>query len=322
VQLEDITVSVRGPNIQTGAFIPSTAYSVLNGSTNTVAQDLDDLAKQSNYWRKIKADPLTGAKQLYFQSHTGILAPWVLTGNDIHEAWGISVTEDATSYLTQSWVLGGTDTVLSPLETFPTNGIDAAFTVAYPIDSIVSIKAGSQSYTFGIQGVDSGKDFYYSPGNRTFSQDATETPIQPGLLLSPVYYGQKNAVANATSASLIQTQAGIDGTSGIIEVARTAPGVNLAASQQLAASDVQQYGVWPRTLVCTTPRVGLSVGMLLPVFLPSYGLEDWMGLITDLTITFRNDNSRGVMDAVPYFTITAVSGPVLNAWSTTLANRG
>jgi hypothetical protein len=201
------------------------------------------------------------------------------------------------------------DTILSPLETFPTNGITAAFTVAYPIDSMVSITAGSHSYTFGLQGVDTGKDFYYSPGNKTFSQDASETPIQPGLLLNPVYYGQKNAVATASSASLIQTQA------------RTAPGVNLAATQQLASSDVQKNGVWPRTFTCTTPRPGLGTGQFLPAFVPTFKLEDWMGLISDMTITFRTDTSRGVVDAVPYFTITAVSGPLLNAWTTVLANR-
>lgn len=321
-QLEDLTVSVRSPNIQTGAFIPSTTYSVLNGSTNKISQDLDDMATQSNYWRKIKVDPLTGAKQLYFQAHNGTLAPFPLTGNDIHEAWGISVTEDYTFFINKAWVLGGVDTVLSSAETFQTNGLMTAFTVAYPIDSIVSIKAGSQSYSFGIQGQDTGKDFYYTPGNKTFSQDASETPLQPGLLLNPVYYGQKNAVANASSASQIQNQAAIDQTSGIIEVASTAPGLNLAGTQQVASSTLQQQGVWPRTLTCTTPRVGLAVGMLVPVFLPSYGLTDWMGLITDLVITWRNDNSRGVMDAVPYFTITAVSGPLLAAWSTTLANRG
>jgi hypothetical protein len=321
VQLEDITVSVRNPNIQTGAFIPSTAYSVLSGSTNNIGQDFDDLATQSNFWRKIRANALTGVLELFFQAHNGTLAPWVLTGNDVHEAWGMSVTEDATSYLLKPWVLGGVDTILSPLETFPTNGITMAFTVAYPIDSMVSITAGSHSYTYGLQGVDTGKDFYYSPGNKTFSQDASETPIQPGLLLSPVYYGQKNAVATAFSASLIQTQAGIDGTSGIIEVASTAPGLNLAATQQLASSTLQKQGAWVRTLTCTTPRPGLATGQFLPAFIPTFKLEDWMGLLTDITITFRNDTSRGTMDAVPYFTITAVSGPILNAWTTVLSNR-
>src|SRR5438094_5891400 len=52
-QLEDLTVSVRSPVIQDGVFIPQTTYSVLGGSTNSIAQDLDDLAKQSNYWWRI-----------------------------------------------------------------------------------------------------------------------------------------------------------------------------------------------------------------------------------------------------------------------------
>jgi hypothetical protein len=289
---------------------------VLGGSTNTIAQDFDDLAKQSNYWWHID-----NTKQFYFQAHNGTLAPWPLTANDVHIAWGITVKVDGTAFRTTPIIEGGTDTLLSSDEQFPTDGITKTFSVQYPIDLIASIKAGSQSYSVGIQGVDTGKDFYYTIGNKTFSQDAAATPLQPGLTLIPVYYGQLNVEAEVSSASHISAQAALDGTSGIIEVAETAPGLNLAAAKQLAASRLAQYGLWARTLTCTTPRTGLAIGQLLHVFLPQHALTDMEMLITDIHVTFRNDVSRGSSDNVPYFTITAVSGPVLNSWSSTLANR-
>jgi len=316
-QLEDITLSVRDPNIQSGAFIPSTTYSVLNGSTNTIAQDLADLAKQSNY-----TCYLNDSKQAFFHAYTTKLAPWILTANDIHIVWGTSVKVDGTSYRTTPWILGGTDTVLSSNEQCPTDGITQTFTVKYPIDLIATITASSKSYTVGIQGVDTGKDFYYTIGNKTFSQDPASSPLPPGLILKPVYYGQLNVVATAQSSTQVAAQAALDGTSGLIEVPETAAGLNLSAAQQLAASRLTQNGVWPRIFSGTTPRTGLAVGQLLSCFVPVHALTNFQGLISDMSVVFRQDMSRGVNDAAPYFTITVVNGPVLNAWSQTLAGQG
>jgi hypothetical protein len=315
-QLEDITVSVRSPAIQTGAFIPSTTYSVLNGSTNTVATNFDDLAKQSNYWWRYDMN-----KAASFQAHNGTLAPFCLTNNDMLLAWPITVKNSGDLYRNTPWILGGTDTVFSQ-EPFKTDGITSTFTVKYPVDTVVSIIAGAKSYTFGVKGVDAGKDFYYQLGNNTFNQDVSETPIQPGLTLTISYNGQVNVVANVVDSDEIKAQAQVDGTSGIVEVPETAPGLGRAAATQLASSRDIQYKAKSKTLICTTARTGLAVGQMLSVFLSQHQLTAVQMLITDMQTSYREDSMRGSTDATPYFTITAVSGPLLNSWSTTLAGMG
>lgn len=313
-QLLDMTVSVHSPDIGNGAFIPSTTYNVLNGSTNTIAASLDDLAKQSNYWWRIDKN-----KKAFFQPHNGTLAPWVLTNYDMLIPYGITVKNAGDLYLNTPWILGGVDVVLQNPEYFPCDGIKQTFDTKYPVESLVSVSVGTHQYSYGVKGVDVGKDFYYQQGSNIVNQDASLTPLPSGQYLTIVYNGQINVVATTSNPDKIASQAQLENTSGINEVAQTAPGLNRAAAAQFAASVEAKDSVKSQILTCTTARVGLAVGQLASVFLPQHQLNDWQGLISGMTTQWRSDGLHGPIDANPYFTITASSGPLLNEWSTTLA---
>jgi len=327
-QLYDITTSVRSPNIGTGALIPSTTYSVLNGSTNTIATDVDDMAKQSNSWWKLRYDPLTGASaSMFFQSHTAQLAPFLITGADILLSNSpVTVNRSGSLYRNTPWILGGTDTSLVAPETFRTDGFRRTFTLQHPVSSLVDITDGTKDYTFGVAGIDVGRDFYYTVGSYDVPQDASALTLAPGLQLTFTYNGQTNVVATVSNASEIAAQAQIEGSgTGIVEVAETAQGLTSAAAAALAASRETMYTAKPTTINFTTPRGGLAVGQLTSVFLPQHALVDFECLITDIVVTWRKDNGipdRGFIDATPYFTITASSGYLMNSWQTTLAGLG
>src|SRR5207302_1952370 len=118
------------------------------------------------------------------------------------------------------------------------------------------------------------------------------------------------------------TQANLEKTSGIIEVAETAQGLNRAAAQNFAASRLATYGVTAKTISFTTARVGLAVGQLLSVFLSQHQIVDEQLLISDIGIGWRMDTMRGTLDATPYFTVTCTNGYLSNSWATTLAQMG
>src|SRR5207248_2112168 len=149
-------------------------------------------------------------------------------------------------------------------------------------------------YTFGVAGIDVGKDFYYTLGSADVPQDASALPLAPGLSLTFTYNGQTNVVAMVSDASEVRAQAQIDGTSGIVEVAETAQGLSSAGAAALAASREAVYTQKPTTITFTTARVGLAVGQLMSVFLPQHKLVDWEGLIVGIDINWRMD--RGVPD--------------------------
>lgn len=309
-QLEDLTVSVHDPDIQNGVFIPSTAYSVLNGSTNTLSQDLDDLAKQSNYWWRIVN------KHLYFQSHNGQLAPWILTDADIRIGQGaLNVDTINNHYLNSSWVLGGTDTQ-QVSQTFIADGSTQSWSMDYPVDSLISVTVDGQTATFGIQNVDTGKQIYYTVGNNTITQDITQTPYLAGQVLLFTYNARVNVTVNALSPDEIARRAAIDGTSGIVEIAETAPGLNNAAALQLAQSRIVQYGMDAQTIQGIVMRPGLAVGQLMSVFLSKHGIADQDFLITDIQTTWKKALVNGVMDQQPFYSISATSGPIVASWST------
>ncbi len=319
-QLQHLSVSVRSNDIQSGAFMPTVAYSVLNGSQNTIAQDVDDMAKQStNFVARIDY-----SKKMKFQHRTGTLAPWVLSGEDLLVGKGVTVKRSGDQFRTQPWIQGGTDTVLQPAETFVTDGITQTFTTKYPVESIVSIATanGVKTYSVGVKGLDTGKDFYYQVGSTTINQDASAIPLPQGPNLTITYYGQIHVVATSYDPILIATQAALENNSGIIEVVEVAQGLDRPAAQQLASSRRVEYGVGSLVLSCTTTRAGLAVGQFLSVFLSQHAIQDEQVLITDMVTSWQQDMTRGVLDHTPYFTITATSGPTKSGWQTTLSGMG
>jgi hypothetical protein len=313
-QLTDITTSVRDASIQNGVFLPTTSYSVLNGSTNTIAQDLDDLAKQSNYsWRIFN-------KQLVFQARNAQLSPWILTGNDIILPQGqtqrqVQVDNVNNLYRNSAWILGGTDTV-GVTQPFTADGIAQSWTMDLPIEALASVTVDGQTATFGIQGVDTGKQFYYTINNNTVTQDLTQPPFLNGQVLVFSYNAITNVVVNSQNTAEIAARALLEGTSGMVEVAETAQGLNNAAATQFAQSRLVQYALNGQTLQFTTLRSGLIVGQLLTAFLPQHGIADQDYIVSDCQTVWKTLKVNGITTMQPFYQVQATSGPLVPQWST------
>lgn len=308
-QVQDMTVSVHGQTISDGALIPTTAYSTLSGSKNTIAQDLDDLARQSNgYWWRI----LQGV--LYFQAQTGTLAPFPITNTDMLIPAKITVTYDSSLYRNESIIIGGTD-VVARAETYLATGLATNFPTGDPIDSVISILVNGQAQTFGLQGVDTGKQWYYQQGKQGIIQDASALPLPNGTQVTIAYEGQIQVIAKAQATGQIALMASLDGTSGIVSVTEDGSGLNSAGAQALAQARIQQYATFAITLQFATCRPGLHIGQLLTVTLPQHGLLDVTFLITTINYGTAATTINGLLTLLETFTVTATSGPIVHQWT-------
>jgi len=328
-QVFDQVLSVHNANIQQGALIASTAYATPIGQQiATVAAGLDDLANKSNgfiWW--IGNNATDGNKQFYFMQRQARPAPFYLfsgvTGN-IKSANHPKVSRPDMLYRNRMVVDGGIDTITITGEQKPGDGFSRSWTLSYPVQSITSIIVSGNTKTVGIQGVDTGKDFYYTVGSTVISQDASETPFSKTDTIVFNYVGQfqvrvqrDNINGSGIYAGTIgQTQmAAIDGTSGIIAAYESAPNLNKVAATQLADSRLIQYGIAgvnAITIEFDTTQFGLQPGMLAGINMPEHGIINTHCLITALNVTTQTLADGTVLY---WFKVSATTGPVLGDWS-------
>lgn len=314
-QLQSLTVTVHDPRISDGALIPATTYSTLSGSTNTIAQDLDDLARQSStdhtYWWDIENGALT------FQPEIAYPSPWIVTASDLLFAAnsGVQVVYNADLYRNEAIIVGGTDTI-TVTESFIADGIRTSYPTGEPIQSIDAIAINGQAVSFGVQGIDTGKDWYYQVGKQGITQDVSQLPVPEGTPVTITYEAEIRIVAKAQNIGQITLLSALDGTSGIVSVAEKADGLSSAAAQALALSRVKQYGVIDAcTLTFTTARPGLRRGQLLTVFLPQHGLINQPFLITQVDYALFTAVVNGQATAYEQFKVQATSGPLVGDWT-------
>lgn len=315
-QITQLSVSCRNANIQNGVYIPQSSYSLLNGNKNTTAQIVDDLSKQSNFWNKVIAG------QLYFQAHTATLAPWSVYKKDTLVA-GIDIANINDGYRNNQWITGGMDVISQP-QSFVGDGTRTSFALAYPVDSISSITLVSGganiSQTVGIKGTDTGKNWYYAQGDNTIVQDTSGTPLLNTQTLTVAYNGQVDISVNVKSDSEIARIAALDATTGIVEEAEDAGGLNKAGMIQRASGLLSQFAVKSQQLKFTTMRSGLAVGQLISVFVSPLGIADGTFLITDIQTQWKTTLVNGSVVVQPFYTITAVAGPIVGDWTRFIAN--
>ena len=311
-QITQLSVSCRNANIQNGAYIPQTNYSILNGNKMTDAQILGDLAKQSNFWQRIIAN------QVYFQAHQATLAPFAIYRKDALVA-NAEIDNINDAYRNSQWINGGMDTI-TLTQSFIGDGTRTNFDLTFPVDSIGSVTLNSVAQTTGVKGVDTGRQWYYKQAQVGISQDTNSVPINNTQTLTVVYNGQVSITVHLKNDAEIARIAALDGTTGIIEEAENGSGLNKAAIISKANGLLLQFAVSSKTLKFTTMRAGLAVGQLISVFVSPLGISDGTFLITDISTVWQTTVQNGVKVLQPFYSVTGVSGPVLGDWTRFIAN--
>jgi hypothetical protein len=275
----------------------------------TVADLLDYLADYRN-----KKWSIDEAKKLWFTLRTATAAPWTLTEDDCLTA---SLDKSGERYRNTEHLLN-TSGVIDMVESFPGDGHSYTFTLIYPVHSKPSLKVNGvvvASGDIGINGLSTGKKWYWSKGTDTISQDYTASPLSSGSVLEVSYtgrYGQDVVVDDDTE---IAARALIDGTSGIVE---SVDDINLVMNETgataYATNLLTTFMASSQILGFRTRKAGLREGMNLTVNLPKLGLSNVDMFIITLSVCEDGPDSSGAI--VYYYDVTAVTGPTARAWPT------
>jgi hypothetical protein len=318
-QITSIMIAAFGNTIAPGALIPQTAYK--NGYTNN---NFDDLIKQSatgtgiQYWWYIDKNKIP-----YFQPQNGMPAPWIASDlstfasssnpGDFLEA-GISITSQSDLYRNRQIIVN----VLAPAtisELRGGNNAARSWTFGYAWAGPPVILVNGLTATVGLKGIDTGKQFYYSIGDATITEDASGPLYDPTFILSFSGPAQYLTQAQYDSVSAQTTLAALEGgTSGIVENVEDGTGLTYAAGLALAQARVTQYSVLGLTLSATTLRTGLAPGQLLTVFLSPFQAVDLQFLIRGIKTATTVDPTNAALQLF-WYTIDAVSGPDLGDWT-------
>lgn len=326
-QVLDITLSVRDPEIGNGALIPNTSYAYVKN----VAEAYDDLASQSTsphpYMVWIGDD-----LKLHFKHNMAQPAPFYLATANGNILWAGNppvVSRPDMKYRNHQIVDGGTDTATFPPIARHGDGFTQTWLMPGNLAQAPVITLNGQAQNIGVQGTDTGKDFYYQIGSNAISQDPSEVP--PGqndtiifsnlAIQTQVRVIQDNVNGTGAYAGTIgQTQlAAITSDTGIVEDYVSVPGLGRAAAIALNTSLLQQFGRLGRDIPLSTNQWGLIPGMLVGVTIPQNGVINAFPLITKVTISAQptSDVSNPyVVGGLLYrFDLDTTEGPVIGDWS-------
>lgn len=309
-QVLNTTLSAFGNTIQVGALIPQTAY-----SGKYIADNFNDLIKQCSasggqWWWYIDK-----SKVFSMLPNTGVPSPWIASDNpgDFLDA-GLTVTDQSDLYCNHVIV----ENVLATTtinEARQGDSVTRSWTFGYEWASAPTILVNGIAALVGVANVDTGKTFYYTPGNNTITMDASVTTFTSLYIIN--FSGTGQYLTNAVADNLAEqvAVASIDGTSGIVEFIIDGTGLTYAAGLAKAQAYVTQYSVRGKLINATTIHDGLACGQLLNVFLPQHGIFDGLYLIRGIKTRLTSGAGAGGQYQTFWYTIEAITGPDIGDWT-------
>ena len=322
-QLFTLVACVRGASIGTGATIPQ-LHPITTPFAQYFSKEMDSLVQASgdyywyvNKWRKLYfgtrlarpgafpvqsvADPANSSGYLLYQPQ-------------------VSVLSSADLYRNQQIITNVTGLVTPPTETKSADGSTTSWTMGYPLYSAPTILIGSSSNpaTVGVQGVDSGRQFYWQPGSASISYDSTLPKLPSGTVVSFTYVGQStvNDVLNNTGNQTIQ--ATLEQNSGIVAeiesaFSSSAKGMTTAQATAFGNGLLTRFGSnGTIELMGTMLYAGLIPGTVIGVFIPEL-MSTWNAQLPVVRVT--TTAWQGQNGITYLYSIDATNGPSLNNWA-------
>src|SRR5947209_14689663 len=169
-------------------------------------------------------------KQFWFVPYTTITGPAIddTLIDEINNS--PSITFANPSYRNTQYVTGGVTQTIQQVETRKGDNSTTVFSMDYELATVPTITVNGTGKTVGINGVDTGKDWYWNKGSKDITQASGATKLISTDTLSVTYIGQTPNTAILSDASQITNQATIDGTSGINEEVVDDPTLTSAAN--------------------------------------------------------------------------------------------
>ena len=251
-------------------------------------------------------------KQLNFFSNASNVSPWMLTDLVPHENFKRTRTRD--QYRNKQYLRAGTGkTSVQTLEkpAPAPDGVSRNFVLRFPIAEKPVIYVNSTavlSANIGVNGLDTGKDWYFSYGSNTVSQSGSAAVLTAGSTIETTYIGLYPIIAVIDEPAQISARQAIEtGTSGIYESVVTEKSIN-ENNQAIEYSEglVLKYGVIPSIVTFDTEVPGLQAGQLLPIQKSLYGINSSF-LIESVQISAADSGATN-------YSVRCLDGSSLGGW--------
>lgn len=275
-------------------------------SWRPVADAFDELAEMVGYSWWIDED-----KDLHFVprgTDTASLS-FSSTSRDFIK---MNFAESLEEYVNQVVQIGGLSLTDTLTETLIGDGTRKVFNVAFTVGKKpISIVAGGITILadeIGINGLDTGKKWYWQKGNAEFEQDETETILTDAQTLVIQYVGQFPVITQAEdTVEIVARAAASPGTSGRYEkllVDASLDDIDIATEKALGY--LRKYGEIPETIKFSTRNQTLRPGQLMSIVLPELDIDG--DYLVD-TISYRDFG-----DDTFVYSVTVLSGESFGGW--------
>lgn len=300
---ENVTYTLT--SIQDGPIIEEAVFNYVR-----ISDAIDAIAEKTGYWWRID-----NSNVMWFVERATNAASWSISGVDTRIS-NVVVEENNSKYRNRQYIKGGRDITDALTETRIGDGATRAFLLSFPVAKVPTITLNATAVTVGIRGVDTGKQYYWSKGSNTISQDSSETLLISSDTLSVTYQGEFDVVVISEHPEEISARQTIEGGSGIVEAVDDEPQTTTReAAFQSANAKLQQYANTGKRIKFTSTEP-LLPGELLTVNLP---LHNFDAQVLVERVTIRNDGPT------IYYSIQAAEGAVDGSWQKffyLLANKG
>jgi hypothetical protein len=280
-----------GPNITKAVF-----------PYRSATEGMDELSELTGFQWRINPD-----MSLDFYERSADVAPWDITVDS--EIRGVVVRRNRQRYRNRQLIQAGRDTSVVQSRTFKGDGETQVWPLDMPVAKVPIVKVDGVAKTVGIRQLETGKDFYWSKGEKEISQDTAGTKLTSSNTLTIEYQGLFPIVVVAESPEEIAARADIQGGTGIYEdIEQRADIDTKEAALEYADGLLRRYARIETVVSYETNEPGLKAGQLQNINLPIHDINGDF-LISSVRIS---DPARA--DGKLTYQVQALSGESVGGW--------
>jgi hypothetical protein len=282
-------------NIQSGPEIEKAVFNYEDGNAT-----MNYLQEVTGYnWE------VDNNKKLHFFDRSTNTAPFSLSDTSSNYT-GLSVKKTRGKYRNRQYLRAGQDVTDVQTERFKGDGEQRTFAVGFKIAKVPTVKVNGVIQSVGIRGLDDGKQFYWSKGEKELTQDDSETKLTDTDIVEINYQGFFPIKVVIDNSSGISDRKKVEGGSGIYEHIAQEENIDTqAAAMQFATGKLEKLGTIPKVVTFNTHVKGLKSGQLLPIKNIKHNLDDKF-LIE--SVTARDDNGLTV------YSVKCLDGSAIGGW--------
>jgi hypothetical protein len=254
-----------------GIIRDGTAVELLTAEWSTYADIIEELARLSGYVWYVGAN-----KQLHFIPRTEYAAPFNVTDASAQIlSRNLRFRHTDEVYANRVYLRLNSDAFAKTVVSRNGDGTNKIFYFSTVINQVVSITVNGIEKTVGILDVDTGKDWYYTPGDHYIYQDDAASPLGSSdtLFVSYRAYGF-DSVSDENTSEQTARSALEPGTNGRYEVVLQNTAItNQTQGQSMVTAILNERIGAPIECLYETRVAGLQPGQLQTINLPAFGVN-------------------------------------------------